>query len=436
MSDSNASTPRTVLLVAYHYPPIVGSSGLQRTLRFSQHLPKFGWRPIVLSISPHAYEKRSESKGNEIPDGVEVHRAVGFDTARQLSLGGRYPRFLALPDRWATWRFHGIHTALRLIREKRIAALWSTFPIATAHTIGLGAARRSGLPWVAEFRDPLWQGSYPPDPTVNRAWKELERDIFGTASGVVVTTPGAAALYRDRFPHFEPSRIVTIENGYDEETFRRAEARLDTQRAADRGTGGPLTLLHSGVIYRNERDPSQLFAAVASLKQRGALGAKDLRILLRASGDEAGYRRQVDSHGIADVVKVEPAIDYLGALEEMLTVDGLLLLQAANCNAQVPAKLFEYLRAGRPILALTDPCGDTARTLDAAGAGVIARLDSQEEIERALLRFLTESKTSRWRRAGADAVARYSREAQAGQFARLLDEVSAARTAAGAAGGR
>jgi glycosyltransferase involved in cell wall biosynthesis len=166
------------------------------------------------------------------------------------------------------------------------------------------------------------------------------------------------------------------------------------------------------------------------------LGARDLRILLRASGDEAGYRRQVDSLGIADLVKVEPAIDYLGALEEMLTVDGLLLLQAANCNAQVPAKLFEYLRAGRPILALTDPRGDTARTLDAAGAGVIARLDSQQEIEHALLRFVTESKTSGWRRPGMDAVARYSREAQAGQLARLLDEVIAARPEARAAGGR
>jgi glycosyltransferase involved in cell wall biosynthesis len=113
-----------------------------------------------------------------------------------------------------------------------------------------------------------------------------------------------------------------------------------------------------------------------------------------------------------------------------------LLLQAANCNAQVPAKLFEYLRAGRPILALTDPRGDTARTLDAAGAGMIARLDSQEEIEHALLRFVTESKTSGWRRPSADAVARYSREAQAGQLASLLDEVIAARPAARSAGGR
>ena len=95
---------RTVLLIAYHYPPVQGSSGVQRTLRFSQHLPKFGWRPIVLTITPRAYEAVTDGHGNEIPGEIMVDRAFGFDAARQLSVFGRYPQRLALPDRWATWK--------------------------------------------------------------------------------------------------------------------------------------------------------------------------------------------------------------------------------------------------------------------------------------------------------------------------------------------
>ncbi|HLY53639.1 MAG TPA: hypothetical protein VKQ31_11555, partial [Steroidobacteraceae bacterium] len=104
---------RSVLLVAFHFPPVKGSSGVQRTLRFAEHLPRYGWRPIVLTINPRAYEATSTSQGNEIPAGLEVHRAFGLDAATSLSLFGHYPRKLALPDRWASWRHWAVRRALR-----------------------------------------------------------------------------------------------------------------------------------------------------------------------------------------------------------------------------------------------------------------------------------------------------------------------------------
>lgn len=414
--------PRSVLLVAFHFPPVQGSSGVQRTLRFAQHLPTFGWRPIVLTIRPEAYEAIRPVTGNEVPESLEVHRAFGFDAARQLSVAGRYPRSLAMPDRWATWKFWAVRKALKLIRGQAIDAVWSTFPTATAQLIGLEVARRSGVPWVAEFRDPMWQGGeYPPDPRVNVFWKVLEGRIFQTASRVVVTAPGAADTYSDRFPRYPRDSIVLIPNGFDEETFRRAAESLPDLPQSRHA--GPLTLLHSGIIYRSERDPTHLFKAIASLKGRGELGAQRLQLILRASGDDAGFRRDVERIGISDIVRVEPAVDYLHALKEMLTADGLLLLQASNCNAQVPAKLYEYLRAGRPIVALTDPAGDTARTLSSAGTGIQARLDSTGEIERALLRFLVEAPSGTWRRPPPETIRSFSRESQSGQLAHLLDEL-------------
>jgi hypothetical protein len=412
------SAERTVLLIAYHFPPLRGGSGMQRTLRFAQHLPRFGWRPIVLSIHPGAYEETAQAAGNEVPAGLLVHRAFGFNTATQLALFGRYPNALALPDRWSTWRLWAVPKALKIIREENVSAVWSTFPIATAHRIGLEIARRTQLPWIAEFRDPMWQSDWPLDPTANVVWRKLEREIFATADWAVFTAPSAIDLYAQRFPDFDVSKLALIENGYDEESFARAEASLPAR--VPQGSR-PLTLLHSGIVYRSERDPTQFFAALASLKSKGVIAAHSLQIVLRASGAEGDYRRDLERLGIADIVVLAPGIDYVAALQEMLTVDGLLLLQASNCNAQIPAKLYEYLRARRPILALTDPQGDTAKTLDAAGAGLIARLDRAADIEAALQRFLAQLRDGTARCSTAATTVGYSRQSQAGELARVLD---------------
>jgi glycosyltransferase involved in cell wall biosynthesis len=418
-----APAQRTVLLIAYHFPPLRGSSGMQRTLRFAQHLPKFGWRPIVLSIHPRAYEEVAQVAGNEVPADLAVHRAFGFNAATQLALFGRYPKALALPDRWATWRFWAVPKALRLIREEGVDAIWSTFPVSTAHLIGLELAKRTGLPWVAEFRDPMWQHDWPPDPTANKVWRDLEHKIFARADWTVFTAPSAIDLYGERFPKLPAERRVLIENGFDEETFRRAEQSGAAAPVAARHSqrARPITLLHSGIIYRSERDPTQFFAAIAALKKQGRIDAQRLQVVLRASGTESNYLGDLQRLDIADIVRLEPAIDYMAALKEMLTVDGLLILQAANCNAQVPAKLYEYLRARRPILALTDPAGDTARTLQKAATGLIARLDNTAEIEAALLKFLAQIESDTTGVLSIDDVARYSREAKTGELSQLLE---------------
>jgi glycosyltransferase involved in cell wall biosynthesis len=420
---------RRVLLIAFHFPPVKGSSGVQRTLRFAQYLPRYGWRPIVLTIVPSAYGAVSRSIGNEVPQDIEVHRAFGVDTANRLSFFGRYPRALALPDRWATWRFWGVRSALRILRKTPVDAVWSTFPIATAHRIALQVARRTALPWIAEFRDPMWQGDYPPDPAVNRSWQELERQIFSQACSVIVSTPGAAALYRERFPRFGDSRIGVIENGYDEEAFSRAAASLD--RSTEGSRAGPLVLVHSGLIYPSERDPRQFFAALAALKGSGRISAADVSVILRAAGNEVDYARRIAALNIADIVRLEPPIEYLAALQEMLSADGLLILQGSNCSAQVPAKLYEYLRSGRPILALTDPESDTARTLREVGTGRVARLDSEKDIEAALVSFIQEIRDGAWRRPDSSVIARYSREAQAGHLARTLEDAVGRSKSAG-----
>jgi hypothetical protein len=374
---------KRVLMVAYHFPPLAGSRGRRRTLRFVQHLPRFGWEPTVLTIHSRAYERTSDDLAVEVKKGTLVHRAFGLDAARHLSVAGRYPGFLARPDRWMTWQYDAKRVGMRVISEWRPDVIWSTYPIATAHVIGEALHRRSGIPWVADFRDPMAQDGYPADPQVWRQFKRIEESAVQNARFSVFTTPGAARVYRDRYPQ-SADRIVVVENGFDEDSFEG----LTGMGAAQPLDPARRILLHSGVVYPSERDPTQLMVALRNMIAAGSLKRDSLRIRFRAAGHEALLLRLARENGVEDMIELLPAVAYRAALEEMTRADGLLLLQAENCNEQIPAKIYEYLRVARPILALTHASGDTAGVMRSAGLDTVAALDSPAEIGALIGRFV------------------------------------------------
>src|SRR5215470_2462779 len=125
-----------VLMIAYHFPPLRGSSGIQRTLRFVQYLPERGWQPYVLAPHARAYGAVGDDLMQELPSGLVVERAFALDAARHLAIRGRYLGGLAIPDRYVYWVLGAVPAGLGLIRRYRPKVLWSTYPIATAHLIG------------------------------------------------------------------------------------------------------------------------------------------------------------------------------------------------------------------------------------------------------------------------------------------------------------
>jgi hypothetical protein len=126
-------------------------------------------------------------------------------------------------------------------------------------------------------------------------------------------------------------------------------------------------------------------------------------------------------------------VPYQQALQEMLNADGLLVMQGANCNEQVPAKLYEYFRAGRPILGLTDPAGDTARVMKAAGVEHVALLESAPAVQAVLGRYLGAAASGSLRsRATPGGM---SRQARSSELARLLDAACNGRAGTGSTAG-
>ncbi len=414
---------KRVLMVAFHYPPWSGGSGVHRTLKFTKYLPEYGWQPVVLTASRRAYNEHGAS-ASAIPEGVEVARAFALDAARHLSFRGSYLHWTALPDRWISWWPGAVIVGRRLLRRYAPDVIWSTFPIATAQLIGLSLHRLSGIPWVADFRDPMTEvdpqtgEEFPEDPAIRRFNRLIERPTLKHCSRAVFTTPGTLSMYESRFPEIPKSRWAVIPNGYDEEDFAAAE-RAVLPRSSDRG---PAVLVHSGVLYPVARDPSHFFAALSDLRRDGRISPATVKIVLRGCGSEELYRPQLRNLGIDDIVFLEPAISHHDSLVEMLNADGLLVFQASNCNWQIPAKLYECLRAGRPIFAMTDRKGDTAGVLKSEGIDSIAALDSKAEIAEGLQRFLSSVGQ------GSDRVSsgsRHSRKARTKELADLLNSVSA-----------
>lgn len=410
---------KRALIIAFHFPPQAASSGIQRTLSFSKHLGGHGWEALVLSAKPMAYSAKNPSQLASVPREIVVKRSFAVDAKRHMGIFGRYPEFIALPDRWISWWLSAVPAGLSLVRQHKPSVIWSTFPIATSHLIGLTLHRLTGLPWVADFRDPMLQPAYPATSLQRKAFAWIEQQAIIRCKTAVFTTHSALDSYRRRFPEILHDKFRVIENGYDEDGF---EGALRHDRA--RGNPGRITLLHSGVLYAEGRNPAAFFEAIAGLKARGCIDAASLRVILRATGDDARFQALASKHGVCDIVCIEPAVPYAQALEEMLAVDGLLVFQGTPFNTQIPAKIYEYFRARKPILGLVDPAGETARVLHVAGFGNIAPMDSSTAIAPVLEHFLSQIRQGDAYIATDDVISASSRKHRAGELARVFNQAA------------
>jgi glycosyltransferase involved in cell wall biosynthesis len=410
---------RSVLMVAFHYPPCAGSSGIQRTLNFSRHLGRHDWRPIVLSAQPRAYDRTNDQSLSLIPDGITVERAFSLNSTRHFAVRGVYPRLLSLPDPWVTWWLGAVPRGLRLIRTHRPAAIWSTFPIATAHLIGLTLHRLTGLPWIADFRDPMTEADFPSHGPTRRLYRLIEDRIARHAARLVFTTESSLKLYRERYPEVPDERWVLIPNGYDEDDFRDL-----VSRTASTAAGAPLRLVHSGLVYPEERDPRPFFQALARLVKDGYLPPDSLRVELRGCGTVPYYAEILHQLHLEDLVQLLGPLPYREALCDCATASALLLLQGPSCNRQIPAKTYEYLRLRKPILALTDAAGDTASLLRSTGGATMIDLLDEDALYREIPIFMARVRSGVHQLPDPAATRRYARHNQAQELAQCLDAVA------------
>jgi hypothetical protein len=411
---------KTVLLIAFHFPPAAMGSGHLRTLGFARYLPASGWRPIVLAARAIAYPRTAPIAAGTIPAGCKVERALAFDAGRHFAIAGKYPGWIAQPDRWASWWPAAMLRGLRLIRQHRVDAIWSTYPIMSAHCIARSLSRTAKLPWIADFRDPVASSVSAANPFAFASQQRWEQRVLRDAARVTFTTQGALRDHAARYPAAHAAgRLALIENGYDEAAFASLPPPAPPSETKT------LVLLHSGLLYPDGRSPIPFFTALAQLKAAGEINADSVRIILRASGFEATYASALRNLGIADIVTLAPPVSNHEALLEQARADALLLFQGDHFDRQIPAKLYEYLRIGQPIFALVGAAGDTAAVLRTTGGAMLAPPADSEAIATQLLAFIRALREGRAPRVKSEIVAHYSRQAGAVSLANLLDAVIA-----------
>jgi glycosyltransferase involved in cell wall biosynthesis len=376
-------------LISAAFPP-TGGPGVQRSAKFAKYLPRFGWTPVVWAMPPLPGLPSDPSLVTDVSGVVVVREDADRESkgsgSRRPHNGPRAVRALLkgllgaradhrpFPDDCAEWARQSVEPALELIAERRIDALYSTFSPASNHRLALELERRTGLPWIADFRD-LWTDDYryrEDSPGVRAAHRAVQQTILETADVVVGVSEAQTAILADHVPTHR-HKFITVTNGFDPDDFA---GLAEHTNAGDeiRRTDGDFILSHVGRFDR-WRALDAWFDGLAEFVRY--LGPRQHRFVLRIVGhaDAATRRRLQDTGARCEFTGYVP---HGQAIREMCHATALLLSVPDGPNAEtvIPAKLFEYLAAGRPLLVVGPVDGACKSIVRSCGAGVSVGFDA------------------------------------------------------------
>ncbi len=441
MAVPTASAPGLAVLVAYYVPPAVGIAA-QRMAGIIRHLPAHGWEPVV--VAPERVHYHTDPESEAVLQGVRVLRTPNPEPSRWLrravgergddARGGSGVRevrgveasgwrswardlvrsWVYIPDAqalWIPWAASAATRALLDLRGPRRAVIFSSSVPYSAHFAARAASRRTGTPWVAEYRDP-WSVAPPQFGSVpalrSLLDRRLDHDLVCAAQALVVTSDGTAERYRRAFPDATHRGVDVVRNGFD-------EAGPD----ASPGPADPFRLTYSGTLLHPSYAATMLRAMERLWDESG--GGVFLDVFGPAEGWRAAGGREgsfLRLHGLV------PAREMPGHLARS---SALLLLQPDPAHAQyIAGKLYEYLGSRRPVVAALPPGCEAERLI--LEQGELWRLDALEvEPILEVLRRLRRAHVAgalQGARVTAERVASLSRSAQVGRLAGVFDRVA------------
>ena len=406
-----------ILVVSLYWPP-AGGPGVQRPLKLAGHLTALGFDAHVLAPDDPKWVHRDPSL--RVPEGVTVHRARNLGPRARIpghELYGRRgldrlrrratitARGLLVPDASVLWSATAIPAALRIAREERIDVVLTTSPPGSVHRVGAAVRARGRARWVADLRDGIVGHAHRRREI--RGEPALARLVARRADAVVAASAGVA----EGMERFAPGLTVhLVENGCDFDDFEGLEYR----------PGERFRITHTGSFF-GRRNPQAFLEA---------LERTDGDIVARFVGGLPPREREwVESNGLRDRVEV---FDFLPRPEALAlqrdSEANLLLVPEAEGRgrAVLTAKVFEYLAAERPILAVVPPDGHAAELVRETGAGVVVPPDDVDAIAGALAGL-----EHRWREGTLEGSplapeqrARLDRRAGAERLAEILREVA------------
>lgn len=381
MADKHAH--KKVLLVTYYWPP-AGGPGVQRWLKFVTYLPQFGIEPIVYIPKNPEYPILDANLLNQVPEGITIikqpirepasfaKKLFGKKTKKLQSgiLPGKKASFVTrmmlyiranfyIPDARIGWVKPSVAFLKNYCKENHIQTLITTGPPHSLHLIGMQLQKEIGVKWLADFRDPWTTIHYFADlPLSTRALqkhKNLEIEVLASADLITVTSMPT----KIEFQKLTNTPVEVVTNGYDKNSLPKETISLDTK----------FSIAHIGSLL-SDRNPKQLWQAIADLLKAYPKLKDNLQLTLAGVVSEE-VLFSIDKAGLKEFVKDFGYVSHEKAIRLQHTSQLLLLLEMDKEETKVilPGKLFEYMAAKRPILALGPEGGAIAPILKATNAG-------------------------------------------------------------------
>jgi hypothetical protein len=393
------SAQRTVALVSPHFPPS-NLAGVHRARLLGQHLPEFGWKPIIITTHWRHYEEQLDwGLASLVDPALEVVSTPAAPTGPIRVVGDIGIR--ALP-----WHLAALG---RLRRQRHIDFVLVTVPSFYSAVLGQLLYRREPLPFGIDYQDP-WVHSWPAaEVKYSKAWASLQLahrlEPWATRNAALIT--GVATGYYEGVLSRNPAQRSTCVTaampiGFSEADFT-ASAVLSRRPTELDPADGCLHLIYAGALLpRAHAVLERLLQGVACLKARGSAVGQRLRLHFigtgRAPTDADGHNILPVARrlGIADIVTEHPhRMGYLDVLANLVHARGVLVIGSTEPH-YTPSKVYQAVQSRRPVLALLHEASTAIPVLERSGAGTVIRLNAQslpaaEEICEAIETFLLES---------------------------------------------
>ena len=393
---------KRVLVITYYWPP-AGGPGVQRWLKFVTYFKEFGIDPIVfIPDNPH-YPITDESIGSELPEGIQIIRfpikepygfanlvskkkitqvSSGIITKRKQTVLEKVLLWIRgnffIPDARIGWVKPSINFLRNFIADHHVEAIITSGPPHSLHLIGKSLKEETGIKWVADFLDPWTTIHYHKSLRLAKRAKKkhiaLESEVLTKADHIVVTS----ATTKKEFQKITQTPIEVITNGYDSnDNFK---LNLDIK----------FTLSHIGTLLSN-RNPIVLWEALSELCSENPEFSKDLLIQLAGSVSDA-ILISIQKYGLMDQCIVLGYLSHQKAIQLQYNSQVLLLIEMnlPETKAIIPGKLFEYLAAKRPILAIGPVDSDVEKIIEETNSGSYFDYSEKEKLKKQIGLFYSE----------------------------------------------
>ena len=436
---------KRVLIISYYWPP-TGGSGVQRWVKFAKYLPEEDWQPVIYTpenpeqlavdasleaevpseaevirtriTEPYALYKKVLRRSGHSKEAVEVNpvnaQNKSFLQKAAMWVRGNFFR----PDPRCLWIRPSVRYLKKYLEEHPVDLIVTTGPPQSMHMIGLRLAKETGLPWVADFRDPWTKIFYfthlSMTPATERWHKKMEKAVLDEASAVVAVSP----LVQQEFQAMTDTPVELITNGFDECDF---PSEKDTE-----AYGGPdkdFTITHTG-LFAADGNPTVLWDVLREKYQADGDFRKRLRIKLIGKNDEQILKALKD-RGLQEALTDMGYQPHSVAVEQQRKASILILplRKEPEYKAVLPGKLFEYMASERPVLGIGQPDGAMAMILGEAKTGTVLDWDDKKGISEYIEKCWKMHLEGRLTTVGAD-ISRFTRRSTTRQMAGLFDRLT------------